>query len=39
MDIIKNIKEINSKEEQYIYPCYSYGDGSCSKVIEYNLEY
>ena len=25
-----NVREISSKsEEQYVYPCYSYGDGSC----------
>ena len=33
-----NIKEISSKnEEYYIYPCYSYGDGSCKEVTKYNL--
>lgn len=37
---VVNIKEIDGKtEEQYIYPCYGYGDGSCSKIKEYNLEY
>lgn len=35
-----NIKEISSKsEEQYIYPCYSYDDGSCEAMSKYNLEY
>ena len=35
-----NIKEIDSnKEEQYVYPCYSYGDNSCSEMTKYNLEY
>lgn len=35
-----NIKEIDSKkEEQYVYPCYSYGDNSCSELIKYDLEY
>ena len=35
-----NVKEINSKdEEQYIYPCYSYGDDACKVIEEYNLEY
>ena len=35
-----NVKVISSKEEeQYIYPCYSYGDGSCKEIEEYNLEY
>ena len=35
-----NIKEINSKdEEQYVYPCYSYKDGSCKEMSKYNLEY
>ncbi len=35
---IKNIKEIDSKtEELYVYPCYSYGDGTCQELIKYNL--
>ena len=35
-----NIKEIDSKdEEQYVYPCYYYDDGSCKAVSKYNLEY
>ena len=35
-----NIKEIDSKkEEQYVYPCYSYGDNSCSGMTKYDLEY
>ena len=35
-----NIKEVNDKSEnQYVYPCYSYGDGSCSSIMKYNLEY
>ena len=38
IDVI-NIKEMDDKEEQYIYPCYAYGDGNCSKVIEYDFEY
>lgn len=37
---IINLKEIKAKsEEQYIYPCYSYGDGSCSEVTKYDIEY
>ena len=33
-----NIKEIDgNKEEQYVYPCYSYDDGSCSIIEKYNL--
>ena len=37
---VVNIKQISSKsEEQYVYPCYSYGDGSCEDMIKYNLEY
>lgn len=37
---IVNIKEIDSKnEEQYVYPCYSYDDGSCKEFLKYNLEY
>lgn len=35
-----NIKEISSKgEEQYVYPCYAYDDGSCEAMAKYNLEY
>ena len=34
-----NVKKIKSKdEEQYVYPCYSYGDGSCSEINKYNIE-
>ena len=37
---IINIKEIDSKiQEQYVYPCYSYDDGSCKEFLKYNLEY
>ena len=32
-----NIKEIK-KEEQYVYPCYSYDD-NCESMLKYNLEY
>ena len=33
-----NIKEIDSKkEEQYVYPCYSYDDGKCSELSKYDL--
>lgn len=36
---IVNIQKIDSKEEQqYVYPCYSTGDGTCSEVMKYNLE-
>ena len=35
-----NVKEIKSnEEEQYVYPCYAYGDGSCSEALKYNLEH
>lgn len=35
-----NIKEISSKgEEQYVYPCYAYDNGSCEAMLKYNLEY
>ena len=35
-----NSKEISSKgEEQYVYPCYAYDDGSCEAMSKYNLEY
>ena len=34
-----NIKEIDGKgEEEYVYSCFSYGDGSCSEVDKYKLE-
>ena len=34
---VVNAKEINSSsEEQYVYPCYTYDDGSCSSVMKYN---
>lgn len=36
---LASVKEIDSKsEEQYVYSCYTYGDGSCSEVDKYNLE-
>jgi uncharacterized membrane protein YcgQ (UPF0703/DUF1980 family) len=36
---IFNIKEIDSsKEEQYVYPCYAYGDGMCKQINKYNFE-
>ena len=35
---VVNIKEIK-KGDQYVYPCYSYGDGSCKEMKEYNLRY
>ena len=39
IDVI-NIKEIDgNSEEQYVYPCYAYGDGSCKDMQKYNLEY
>jgi len=35
-----SIKEIDKySEEQYIYPCYAYGDGSCPELSKYNIEY
>ena len=37
---IINIKKIeSSSEEQYVYACYTYGDGSCSSIKKYNLKY
>ena len=37
---VVNIKEIDSKnEEQYVYPCYSYDNGSCAEVSKYDLSY
>lgn len=36
----KTVKEIDSKsEEEYVYPCYSYDDGSCKEISKYNIEY
>lgn len=36
----KNIKNIDgSKEEQYVYPCYNYGDGKCKEMTKYDLAY
>ena len=36
---LANAKEIDAKsEEQYVYSCYTYKDGSCSEVDKYNLE-
>ena len=36
----KTVKEINStSEEEYVYPCYSYDDGSCKEISKYNIEY
>ena len=35
---VVNYKKINGdNEELYMYPCYAYGDGSCSEVVKYNL--
>ena len=35
-----NVKEISSKgEEQYVYQCNNYGDGKCSELQQYDLEY
>ena len=37
---IANIKEIDqTSEEVYVYPCYSYGDGTCSQITQYNFEF
>ena len=33
-----NFKKIDgAKEEQYAYPCYSYGDGTCKELEKYNF--
>ena len=35
-----NVKEIDSsKEEQYVFPCYAYDNGSCAEVSKYDLSY
>ena len=37
---IVNLKEIDANsEEQYVYPCYSYDNGSCAEVSKYDLSY
>ena len=37
---IVNIKEIDSKkEEQYVYPCYAYDNGSCKEISKYDISY
>lgn len=37
---VANIHKIDSKnEEQYVYPCYAYDNGTCKDVTKYNLEY
>lgn len=34
----KSINNIDEKtEQQYVYPCYSYDDGSCNEVGKYNI--
>lgn len=34
------VKEISSKgEDQYVYTCDNYGNGKCSKLLSYDLEY
>ena len=39
IDVV-NINEIDSKgEEQYIYPCYNYGEKYCKSLEKYDLEY
>ena len=37
---IINIKEIDSKkEDQYVYPCYAYDNGSCKEISKYDIGY
>ena len=37
---VVNIKEIDGKgEDEYVYPCYNYGDGGCQKLKKYDLKY
>lgn len=37
---IINIKEIDSKkEDQYVYPCYAYDNGSCKEISKYDISY
>ena len=36
---ILKLDEIDSSnEEQYVYPCYAYGNGMCTQITKYNLE-
>lgn len=36
---VKSVKSLNNDKEQlYAYPCYSYGDGSCSALDNYDIE-
>ena len=37
IDVVKYKKIDGKDEELYMYPCYAYGDGSCSEVAKYNL--
>jgi hypothetical protein len=30
---------IETEEEQYVYPCYAYGNGDCNALSKYELEY
>lgn len=34
-----NINKLDIEEEQYVYPCYAYDNGTCKDVTKYNLEY
>ncbi len=37
---VDSLNEIDSsKEETYVWPCYTYDDGLCKEVQKYNLEY
>ena len=37
---VLNVKEIDAKKEaQYAYPCYNYGDGTCSDLNSFHLKY
>lgn len=37
--VINSFKEIDStKEEQYVYPCYSYEDDSCQQLLKYDFK-
>lgn len=37
---VVNIKEIDGKkEEQYVYSCYAYDNGSCKEISKYDLKY
>ena len=39
VDVVSMEEIDGNKEEQYVWPCYTYDDGKCSEIQKYNLEY